>query len=102
MAVSFLKKAVDCPLEHKALCRGWHIFFESKKELSSWNELAKHLKLEREEVDEVFTADVTNLPHLQRLREEIAFLESQLKERKDVAIERGRSRRMRYTIVSDL
>lgn len=35
----FVKKATDCPAEHKALCRGYHICFEDENDWNKWKEI---------------------------------------------------------------
>ncbi|CZT48655.1 uncharacterized protein RSE6_09385 [Rhynchosporium secalis] len=45
----FLQKAIDCPLEHKAYCRLYHICFGGPEEYSEWIELNQgRQKLSRE------------------------------------------------------
>lgn len=34
----FLKKAIDCPVEYKALCRYYHICFEGEEDWGNWKE----------------------------------------------------------------
>ncbi len=35
----FLQKAIDCPLEHKAYCRLYHICFGGREQYDEWIEL---------------------------------------------------------------
>ncbi|KAG4438833.1 hypothetical protein IFR05_005673 [Cadophora sp. M221] len=45
----FLEKAIDCPLEHKAYCRLYHICFGGREEYDEWIELNQgRQKLEKE------------------------------------------------------
>lgn len=45
----FLQKAIDCPLEHKAYCRLYHICFGGREEYDEWIELMQgRQKLEEE------------------------------------------------------
>ncbi|KAH7348616.1 hypothetical protein BKA65DRAFT_477015 [Rhexocercosporidium sp. MPI-PUGE-AT-0058] len=45
----FLGKAIDCPLEHKAYCRLYHICFGGREEYEEWIELNQgRQKLEKE------------------------------------------------------
>lgn len=45
----FLEKAIDCPLEHKAYCRLYHICFGGREEYEEWIELNQgRQKLEKE------------------------------------------------------
>ena len=45
----FLGKAIDCPLEHKAYCRLYHICFGGREEYEEWIELQQgRQKLEKE------------------------------------------------------
>jgi hypothetical protein len=32
----FIKKAIDCPAEHKTLCREYHIYFEDEEYWDKW------------------------------------------------------------------
>lgn len=45
----FLQKAIDCPIEHKAYCRLYHICFGGREQYDEWIELNSGRKnLERE------------------------------------------------------
>ncbi|PVH82479.1 hypothetical protein DL98DRAFT_414800 [Cadophora sp. DSE1049] len=45
----FLEKSIDCPLEHKAYCRLYHICFGGREEYEEWIELNQgRQKLEKE------------------------------------------------------
>ena len=48
----FLRKAVDCPVEHKALCRGFHICFESQEEWEGWKKLHGRIEDKKKEIRE--------------------------------------------------
>jgi hypothetical protein len=50
----FLKKAIDCPIEHKAYCRLYHICFGGREQYEEWIELMQgreHLEEELENLD---------------------------------------------------
>jgi len=87
----FLKKAVYCPSEYKALCRGWHICFESQDELDRWKILAQ----ERE--DHHPTLGRIDLP-----KERIEAMDLELNTWKEEAMSRGESKVERERIAGDL
>jgi hypothetical protein len=51
----FLQKAIDCPLEHKAYCRLYHICFGGREQYDEWIELEQgrqNLEHELRKLDE--------------------------------------------------
>jgi hypothetical protein len=100
---SFLRKAVDCPAEHKALCRAYHICFESEEDWWSWkeHEASRRSLLERR---------ATMLANsIQPGDKEMVKLERQIKDYADhlepmrqKAIDRGKSVKQRMEIAGDL
>jgi hypothetical protein len=87
----FLKESVYCPAEFKALCAGWHICFESQKEMEGWKKLAK----ERENLH-------PTLGRFDPPRGKIEAMERELHAWKRKAMKRGRSTRSRERIVGDM
>ncbi|RDW87739.1 hypothetical protein BP5796_03433 [Coleophoma crateriformis] len=46
----FLKKAVDCPIEHRAYCRLYHICFGGREQYDEWIELQQGAQRLRDEI----------------------------------------------------
>lgn len=87
----FLKKAVYCPVEFKALCAGWHICFESKEEMTRWKELAK----ERNDL-------YPTLGRIEPPKGKIEAMNRELHACKIEAMKKGRSKSLRDRIVGDM
>lgn len=57
----FLQKAIDCPLQHKAYCRLYHICFGGREEYDEWIELMQgHQRLDKE-LDKMNEEDLNDL-----------------------------------------
>jgi hypothetical protein len=98
----FLKKAVDCPVEHKALCRTYHICFESEDDWRRWKE---HEASRKNIVGQQYAMLADGI---QPGNEEIVKLDYQIKGYDDhlrpwrqQAIDRGKSEKKRIEIVGD-
>jgi len=83
----FLGKAVDCPPAYQALCRGWHICFESQMELDNWNAVAR----ERDRLQ-------PSLGRKDPPREVLEALDKQLKNLRRPAVRRGNNKKQRKRI----
>jgi hypothetical protein len=99
----FIKKAIDCPAEHKALCKGYHICFEDADDWDRW----KELETEKFEVYE--HRNVMLMNGVQRSNEAVVKLEKQMQAHDEVlkpcrqrAIERGKLAEERMEIAGDL
>jgi hypothetical protein len=94
---------VDCPEEFKALCRNYHICFESE---ADWEEWKKRDTERRELVDgkEVALEGMTeeNKPDTSDLSWIIAALGGELEARRQKAMERGRDEKMRNRLAGEL
>ena len=99
----FLQKAVDCPEEFKALCRNYHICFESEAE---WEEWKKKDRKKRELVASKKAAlegkIEENKPDTSDLSWAIAALSGELEAGKQRAMERGRDEKMRNRLAGEL
>jgi Protein of unknown function (DUF3431) len=99
----FIKKAIDCPAEHKALCRAYHICFEDAEDWAKWQEL----EIEKAEIVLHRSAMVVN--GVQPENAAVVELDKQIREYdenlqpwRQKAIDRGRSREKRMKIAGDL
>ena len=99
----FLQKAVDCPEEFKALCRNYHICFESEAE---WEEWKKKDRKKRELVASKKAAlegkIEENKPDTSDLSWAIAALSGELEAGKQRAMERGRDEKMKNRLAGEL
>lgn len=67
----FLGKAIDCPLQHKAYCRLYHICFGGREEYDEWIELMQgHAKLD-EEIDKMNADDMEEKRNEEKLEKEV-------------------------------
>lgn len=99
----FVKKAIDCPIEHKALCRAYHICFEDAEDWEKWQEL----EIERFDIFRHRNAMLENgiqpdNEAVVKLDEQIQAYEEDLQPWRQRAIERGKSRDGRMEIAGDL
>ncbi|KAH8602819.1 hypothetical protein B0O99DRAFT_679805 [Bisporella sp. PMI_857] len=97
----FLKKAVDCPVAFKALCRGWHVCFGSEQELVRWNDLADTASWKRDQLKR-FSKNGADNWRLEAFARQLEELETQLGSLRDQAIERGKSSWTRARLSGDL
>ena len=99
----FLKKAIDCPVEYKALCRYYHICFEGEQDLGNWKEhdaSMDHLIKQKEEILE--GGNPLRNAGLKKLDQQIKEYNDHLELWKQKAIERGKSEKKRIEIAGDL
>jgi hypothetical protein len=99
----FLQKAVDCPEEFKALCRNYHVCFESEADWEEWKKKdgdRRELVASKEAALEGKTEE--NMPDTRDLNWAIAALEGELSARKQKAMERGRDEETRKQLAGEL
>lgn len=94
----FLGKAVDCPEEFQALCRYYHICFESQYDLDLWNGVQAMIEASHKQYAADKAVDFIN----DKLDHEIQTLEPLVDRWKEEAIQRGASRWDRWRILKDL
>ncbi len=112
----FLRKSIDCPLEHRAYCRLYHICFGGREEYDEWIELnqgrsklEKELKRLAEDEVEVVTTEEKDgkknsetkkkefgesetkarIKKKEWLNEELKSVKEAIRVRKEVAVVRG-------------
>ncbi|KAN0121873.1 Protein of unknown function (DUF3431) domain containing protein [Hyaloscypha variabilis] len=99
----FIKKAIDCPSEHKALCRAYHICFEDEEDWTRWRDLesekfniSDHRNAMLMNGIQPYNEAVTNL------NREIQEYDERLEPWRQKAIERGESGEKRLEIAGDV
>lgn len=98
----FLKKAIDCPSEHKALCRNYHICFESAEDWVHWKTLEKMRYDFQEFRNELLNRGMrTEDRQVVRLGKRIENLERRIVPWRDKAILTGEDERKRTKIAGD-
>jgi len=94
----FIGKAIDCPEEYKALCRQYHICFESQEAFDLWNGVQTTIEAGHKQYAADKAVDFTN----DKLDHELQTLEPIVKKWKEEAIERGKSKWSRWKIAGEL
>lgn len=99
----FLQKAVDCPIEYKALCRTYHICFEKEEDWDAWKYLdqTRH-ELEQDLADLRIMRNRALTQRVKNLETKIDSISRKVDPCKEKAIELGKSRRARNRIAGDL
>jgi hypothetical protein len=99
----FLRRAVDCPEEFKALCRNYHICFESEADWEEWKSRERG-RNDLAAAEALLLKDATEGTALETHDLNWAFsaLAGELGARKQRAIERGRSEATRNQIAGEL
>ena len=99
----FIKKAIDCPSEHKALCRAYHICFENEEDWTRWRDLES----EKFNISDHRNAMLMN--GVQPYNEAVLTLDWEIQEYderlepwRQKAIERGGSAEKRLEIAGDV
>ena len=98
----FLGRTVDCPIEHKALCVGFHICFQDQ---SSYDDYKKLLKLKGEaegKRKDMKKAKQVDTHQLNLLNWKIRGLEEQLEDRRDAALAKGKNAGRRQAIARNI
>jgi hypothetical protein len=89
----FLKKAIDCPIEHKAYCRLYHICFGGREQYEEWIELMQgreHLEEELENLDSEAAGLRAEEEWTRKwLERELGAIKEAIRVRKEVAMVRG-------------
>jgi len=100
----FLKKPVDCPIEYKALCRGWHICFENQEIFLEWNEIWHDINGPLGMLVDEWRAEhyEPNAPTIGSIKRKMARAQTNMREMKEAAIRRGSSRKERANLAWDL
>jgi hypothetical protein len=98
----FLRRAVDCPVEYRALCRGWHVCFGTQEQMNGWNEMYRVRELKQEEKRTLLESGDEHLQRIGKLGAEIEALDSELERLKTDAVQRGKSTTYRKHIAQDM
>lgn len=100
---NFLKKAVDCPIEHKALCKTYHICFEDGEDWKKWKD-DEMLKYKILRMRDAMLKNGIQEDHEQaiNLAAKIEGFDDYLQPWRGRAIERGKSEKNRKLIAGDL
>ena len=98
----FLRTAVHCPVEYKALYRGWHACFGSQEEMNGWDEMYKVRELKQGEKEIMLGSGDEHLQRIGKLGAEIEVLDSELKRWRTDAVRRGKSTMYRKHIAQDM
>jgi Protein of unknown function (DUF3431) len=99
----FTKKPIDCPAEHKALCKRYHICFEGQDDWDKWKTLeAKKFKIADHRNALLMNGIQPTSEVVTTLDEEIQEYDKKLQPWKEKAVERGRILQNRIDIAGDV
>jgi hypothetical protein len=91
----FLQKAIDCPIEHKAYCRLYHICFGGREQYDKWIELMQGRENLEKELNNLDKEDATHVDEEKKKQQEEAKKNGQelLEDSKSDEKEKSRTRK---------